>query len=465
MEFCLAHYFSEFARPADQLRLWDWIYIRTQPASDDYYPFWLYLCEMPKHRRDPETWLGSIELLFWPTIPTEPAASKPRYYAKRSNEMIYRAWQCLNDYCNSPQHPVRQQANRILDVWRSEFEQLFLKGKFGEGPNSAEEAAKQLTNDFLTIEQKPFTMGTIAENVIPASVRRWAEEKFNRYRIPKTGSAQLTQDYFNHWTSKGGQRERDRIEPLVRKALQENDLNSFMLHLYRFGNNHRAQCNQQGKFRTMRRSITNAWYRLYDSTWGDNSQQSVYQRYSATPEHPAVDLNFFDSWVLCQWLRWENHSCRLLWEDEWEYCAKLGLTEGNWWWNFWFGQQFDTNRHRKLLNCFETGEDATLPASSDRASPRSKEIDPQGRGLMDFQGNHWVWCQDVYRDGAQSGDGQVRWQGRFSEDSATDASFGRVVRGGSFQDASYFLWCSTRGYYDPSISARLIGCRVARADF
>jgi formylglycine-generating enzyme required for sulfatase activity len=478
-EFCLARYFAQWADRQECLRLWDWIYIRTEPQSDQYYQFWQFLCEMPADRRDPVTWLRSIELLFWPTIadpdakdnrPTRKKRGNPagRYYARRSNEMIYRAWAGLRDYCSSPQSDVRKLAERILECWRGEFAGAFAAGAFGA---AQKRTAAQLKGDFLTIEQRPFRMGTRDENVLPDWVEQRVREKFELYRQEPQ---RLTDEVFSNWTSRGAQRERERVEPLVRRALRDNRFLDFVRELYRLGNDYEVWCERTGPFQTARRSVTNAWYRLYDSTWGFPQRQSWYQQYSAGSQHPAIDLNFFDSWVFSQWLYWDGVSCRLLWEDEWEYCAKLGLGADEWYWDFWFGEHFDVERDRGLLVCAETsgasagGEGCVQEASELRASPGSKALDPLGLGLMDFQGNHWVWCQDAYRAVELREDlfgesGRQGWGGREESDAGQNVFVGRVLRGGSFRIGAIYARCSFRLDSGPSDSHHDHGCRLARA--
>jgi len=461
-EFCLARYFALFAEPAQQLRLWDWIHIRTQTETDQYYQFWQFLCEMPASSKDPEIWLKSIELLFCPGIPDHSPQTPALAFAKRSNEMICRSWTELQRLCSSPQKNVKILANSIRLRWQSEFEQVILAGHRGA---TARQTATQLTADFLTIEQTPFRMGTSDERVIPPDVAKWLQERWDRYRA---NPDLLAEDYYNNWTTRGGQREREREEPLVRKALRENDFDAFAIEFGRWGNSFQAPCEQQGPFQTTRRSVTNAWFRLYDPTWGDPHRQPEYASWSKTPEHPAVDLNFFDSWVFSQWLTWQSESCRLLWEDEWEFCARLGLTDSNWWWDFWFAKEFDASQHAELLNCRESGLNETRIASPGSASPASKQLDPQHIGLLDFQGNHWVWCQDQYRhrgdsEVARQSEQRPGWRGRHEQDAVPDVHVGRVLRGGSFRNVAIHARCSYRSDSAPSASNHYYGCRLARA--
>jgi formylglycine-generating enzyme required for sulfatase activity len=262
--------------------------------------------------------------------------------------------------------------------------------------------------------------------------------------------------------------QREVIEPAVKRALKDGDFKAFQLAL-NYGNNRRYDLTLPGAgqnsenshvFHCTRRSVTNAWYRLYDSTWGFKERQSWYQQYSETAQHPAIALSFYDSWVFCQWLSWDGRACRLLWEDEWEYCAKLGFKDDDsgapqWHWDFWFGEVYDAKKHEGKLNCRELGHGKTMIADKSRASPASRDLDPRGDGLMDFQGSHWVWCQDEYR---------ARYVGRQESDAAVNAHVSRVVRGGSFHDVAFVARCSNRDGLVPSNSYFVTGCRVARAE-
>jgi formylglycine-generating enzyme required for sulfatase activity len=472
-EFCLAFYFAAYAEPGEEYRLWEWLYLPDQTATDDYYQFWQFLAEMPEHKRDPQNWLRSISILYWPGIPDAAHSDerpqheqkknpKGRYYAKRSNEMIYRSWKTLLEYSKSKMADVRQEAQRILDVWQGEFEGLFLAGTFGEQPR---QTAVQITQDFLRIEQRPFVMGTTDEKVIPPEVEKDLSQAF------VTGVADpvaFCREFFDKWTSRAAMVQREIIEPAMKRALKDEDFKAFVLAV-NYGNNRRydltlpvAGQNSANShvFHCARRSVTNAWYRLYDSTWGFKERQSWYQQYSETAQHPAIALSFYDSWVFCQWLFWDGRACRLLWEDEWEYCAKLGFKDDDsgapqWHWDFWFGEVYDAKKHEGKLNCRELGHGKTMIADKSRASPASRDLDPRGDGLMDFQGSHWVWCQDEYR---------ARYVGRQESDAAVNAHVSRVVRGGSFHGGAVYARCSLRYVFVPSSSFNLTGCRVARAE-
>jgi formylglycine-generating enzyme required for sulfatase activity len=495
-EFCLARYFAAYALPGEEYRLWEWLYLSTQPVTDDYYQFWQFLCEMPPEQRSPSTWLRSISVLYGPSIPDAQSAWKnllrsikalfrrasadekrseqplkrqhrdnPRgqYYAKRSNEMIYRSWDVLQAYAGSPIINVQNDARRILQIWQGEFEGLFLQGRFGKKP---QQTAKQITEDFLVIEQQSFVMGTSDDKVIDPQSAEYYRQKFEEYRSDYSA---LQREHFDPLTSRAGQIQRELIEPRVKRALQGGDLTEFLL-AFHIGNDRRydlelprpdQNAGTSHRFGCARRSVTNAWYRLYDCTWGFPERQDWYQQYSKTQQHPAIGLSFYDSWVLCQWLSWNGQPCRLLWEDEWEYCAKFGFQTGEpnqpeWDWDFWFGREYDPKQHRDLLNCRELGHGETMIADKSRASPASRALDRQrGEGLMDFQGNHWVWCQDAYRE---------KYAGRQDSDAGVNAHVSRVVRGGSFHVAANNARCSRRLVYDPSYYYHLTGCRVARAE-
>jgi formylglycine-generating enzyme required for sulfatase activity len=208
-------------------------------------------------------------------------------------------------------------------------------------------------------------------------------------------------------------------------------------------------------FQIGRRSVTNAEYRLFDPTWGLSFRTGDgYLKNSPTAEHPAVGLSFYDCWVYTRWLSGTHETIRMLFEEEWEYCAKMGLTASQWWWDFWFAAEASPEnmpmggRPEPSQKCLRRSIDCS-------ASPASQQLDPLRQGIRGLQLNHWTWCEDIYRP---------LYSGRASTDSLPGpADSLRVLRGGSWRNeiAASVSW--HRAANDAAEQGRNYGLRLARS--
>ncbi len=203
-------------------------------------------------------------------------------------------------------------------------------------------------------------------------------------------------------------------------------------------------------FQLARRTVSNAVYRLFDPSHGQRPSPLWLDNYftvSQAHDQPAIYLNWFDSWVLCQWLRWEGESCKLPSEQQWEYSAKFRC---DWESRYWWGDALDLTK----CNIHESGEGATIVPMTAHANPNTQAIDDLCLGLMDMLGNVWEWCQDVYRSSYDAG----------QDDDSGQPNTSRVLRGGSFDFDADNARCSVRFRDNPSIAVHDFGCRVARAE-
>jgi len=454
-EFCLANYFAERARLDEEYLLWDWIYIADQSSTDKYYQFWQFLCEMPKKRRNPTTWLRAVGMLYQRSIVSaaaeSSAATSSLRYAKRSNEMIYRSWSDLQAYQTDRAADVRTKATQILKTWQSEFEETCI-GDENLGVIASEQIADFLQVQPTVSRDHPFRMGTTADRQIPAEWRQLCRSTYLEYLAD--GSA-LTRHYDEHYLGRTGENLRAVQEPLVRAALSAKDETGFYQAYFSLHNSVEFSVKDLPEFCVSRRSVSNSAYRLFDPTWGETSRfGDRYSEVSGTPESPAIYLSFYDSWVYSRWLRTDEYEFRLLYEDEWEYCAKLGFSDSEWWHDFWFDESYDESQHKELLNSEERGLGRVLPAVECVSSLGSKAIDSTGVGLLGFQGNHWVWCEDIYR---------LQYVGRNVTDSeACDAGSSRVLRGGSWGYDAVSCRCSSRLSNGPAFQSLDAGCRLVR---
>jgi len=483
-EFLLAFYFANYASKEESQYLWDWIYLPDHNDSDQYYPFWQFLCEMPSKARTPSVWLESIAMLYQPNIRKQaPEDKDPRdegygFYSKRSNEMIYRSWETLDAYTQKGFSNVKARANAIRDRWWGEFEGGFLAGEHGA---ELKAVAEEITSHLLLIPSGKVKLGTTRERQEWPELIKNAEIALNDFR-----DECKFEEYFKKYASFGalarsseGRQLKQKLKVILRERNSERALSEFLKVIAGFTYVSNPELSIHS-FELGRQTISNSWYRLFNPR--QTEIRTYYRRYSETLEHPAVLISFFDAWVYCQWLRWDGQSCRLPWETEWEYAAKYGFASWEleyWWEGIDHRQKPDRMFIQSRINCSETTDKkpsnkekgCTLVPDPARASSGSKKLDrgPEGqnKGLMDMQGNTWEWCQDRHRsnyeDPAKASPFLEQEQQHRRESLARDATVSRVLRGGSFYNFGRRASASYRFLDAPSDSSIDFGFRVARA--
>jgi formylglycine-generating enzyme required for sulfatase activity len=483
-EFLLAFYFANYATKEESQYLWDWIYLPDHNDSDQYYPFWQFLCEMPSKARTDSVWLESIAMLYQPNIRKQaPEDKDPRdegygFYSKRSNEMIYRSWETLDAYTQKGFSNVKARANAIRDRWWGEFEGSFLAGEHG---TELKAVAEEITSHLLLIPGGTVRMGTTRERQeIPGAIEL-GQKKLNEFRDVAKLDEYFAENTF--YKTRAGILEKERRKLKLKAIFQRKDSEEAVRELLEIFYAFTSVSNPElsiDSFQFGRQTISNAWYRLYNPrhtrTWTN------YAQYSETLKHPAVVISFFDAWVYCQWLRWDDQSCRLPWETEWEYAAKYGFASWKleyWWEGIEHREKPDRMFIKSRINCSETTdkspsnneEGCTVIPDPARASSGSKKLDrgPEGqnKGLMDMQGNTWEWCQDRHRsnyedEGKSSPFSEQERQHR-QQSLACDAAVFRVLRGGSFHGDGRDASASYRFCAIPMKTSIISGFRVARA--
>jgi tetratricopeptide (TPR) repeat protein len=129
-----------------------------------------------------------------------------------------------------------------------------------------------------------------------------------------------------------------------------------------------------------------------------------------------------------------SNGYRLPTEAEWEYACRAGTTT-----------TFSCGDDESLLNHYAV-------FSSSRTELVGSKL-PNGWGLFDVHGNVFEWCQD--------------WYGDYPHGSVTDppgaaSSYGRTVRGGSWQSNADMCHSAYRHGSSPGSRYKFLGCRVAR---
>ena len=157
---------------------------------------------------------------------------------------------------------------------------------------------------------------------------------------------------------------------------------------------------------------------------------------------PITGVSWEDARAYAEWLSEQTgERYRLPSEAEWEYAAGAG-SDSHYWWGY--------HAEKGYARCFDCGEQlgptTPLPVGSFEAN---------SYGLHDTAGNVAEWVQDCYHtnyNGAPRNG--VAWQ----EEGCAE----RVVRGGSFANASSALRTTARAHLSPKTTLEDIGFRLAR---
>ncbi len=176
--------------------------------------------------------------------------------------------------------------------------------------------------------------------------------------------------------------------------------------------------------------------------------------FAQTEEHPVTCVNWHDATRFCRWLRTvEARPYRLPTEAEWEYACRAGTTAVYWW-----GDEPDTTG--RVANVADAAH--VKPGSSYAVMPMDDghlhtapcgRYQPNAWGLHDMIGNVCEWCDDAY--------GPYPDAGAHAEAPSLRANAGRVLRGGSWYNVSYYCRVAYRFSLPPGDAYTNAGFRVA----
>lgn len=418
-EFFAAYWLAQHCTAEDAQRLWEWLYVPEQPATEEYYWVWRFLCEMHQDARDPEAWSRAIEPIYRPGDCTGEGT-------KRSGELIYRAWAPLQELVRQGQAGPVEIQSRFL----SEFEQVFLAGKRGK---AAQQTAQHFVDSLLDVPAGEFRMGA------PPEKQRMSEDvrsDWKQYLNQDGDPAERAAAHVASWSfppSKQGQEWRSWEVQWWTDVFRKKDLDAVVRRWYPSDQTPAQPIQQVAEFCLSRWPTINTWYRLFDPSHGtiDSCYPTDYARMSPTSESPVIFVTWYEAWAFCLWTRWDGRSCRLPHEHEWEYAAKGGTA---WDQNYWWGDAFDPEK----CNAARRLGYATVPS----------EIHANPWGFVDILGNVLEWSDDEYRV-------------KYDRDHPADRS-DRVLRGGAWDKPESYARTAFRYAKKPTFSYYNIGFRVAR---
>lgn len=189
-------------------------------------------------------------------------------------------------------------------------------------------------------------------------------------------------------------------------------------------------------FRIDRTEVTNAAYRACVQSKACDPSPFLDDPDLGKPDHPVVGVTFEDAERFCKWV-----DKRLPTEAEWEYAAK-GADHRKW---PWVGA-FDPTRANTVQPGDFHGKTAPVTAYESGESPF---------GVLQMAGNAGEWTADYF-------DPTHYRKNKDTTDPAGPASGReRVVRGGSYRDASHTVRVAARRAKSPTEVDSTIGFRCA----
>lgn len=219
---------------------------------------------------------------------------------------------------------------------------------------------------------------------------------------------------------------------------------------------------------------TLVWIR--DFTYSYNEPMTYkYFSHVGFDEYPVVGVSWNQARAFCDWRtklqrdyrsRMNDtpaHDYRLPTESEWELAARGGHQATIYAW----GSYYTRNTQGCFMANFKPMRGNYVADSDTRVTTtKTGSFDPNDYGLYDMAGNVAEWTSSAYFESGydlmNDLNPQVEYYARPDEPIVMKR---KVVRGGSFKDAAYFIRNSTRSFEYQDTTKSYIGFRCVRSSF
>ncbi|ACL04320.1 protein of unknown function DUF323 [Desulfatibacillum aliphaticivorans] len=203
-----------------------------------------------------------------------------------------------------------------------------------------------------------------------------------------------------------------------------------------------------------RTEVTNLQFRHYKIT----HDSMAFKGHSLNADQqPVVYVSWRDAMAFCDWLTEQSgfkHSYTLPTEGQWEYACRAGTATSRYWGNSPvnacnFANMSDKTAREEWKTWTPNKCDDGYAVSAPVAT-----FQPNAFGLYDMLGNTWEWCRD--------------WKGKYPEKGETNptgpssSELGKIVRGGSWDNAANGIRCGNRSYATIGFERYNNGFRVIR---
>ncbi len=183
-----------------------------------------------------------------------------------------------------------------------------------------------------------------------------------------------------------------------------------------------------------RHDVTNSQYREFVKSEGYRVTSYPYTQEFGSDEQPVVGVSWFDAEAYCKWA-----GKRLPTEAEWEKAARGGQGYLYPWGANWVSMR---------CNSRELNLGVTTKVGSFRDGISAY-------GVSDMAGNVWQWCQDYY-------DSAYYTHSPKESPAGSPGGKFKVLRGGSWNEESFFLRTTNRRGENPNVRLNNIGFRCAK---
>jgi gliding motility-associated lipoprotein GldK len=206
---------------------------------------------------------------------------------------------------------------------------------------------------------------------------------------------------------------------------------------------------------------TTAWVKDFNYSFNE-PMHNDYFWHQAYAKYPVVGVNWSQARAFCAWRtsyknafikkkkgRDQVNSFRLPSEAEWEYAARGGLESGMYPW----GGPYTKNDKGCFLANFKPNR-GDYAADNSLYTVEVKSYDANGYGLYNMAGNVAEWTADSYESASYEFTSTMN-------PSVQDIDNKRkVVRGGSWKDAAYYIQVSSRDFEYADSARSFIGFRT-----
>ena len=206
---------------------------------------------------------------------------------------------------------------------------------------------------------------------------------------------------------------------------------------------------------------TTRWVKDFKYSFNDPMHKEYFW-HEAYGEYPVVGVTWQQAKAFAAWRtlyrnthlksRKGDHSLyeyRLPSEVEWEFAARGGMENAVYPW----GGPYTYDDKACFLANFKPNKDSYAEDGA-MYTAEARSYKPNGYNLYNMAGNVAEWCADSYEQGAYTMNARLKPKALTSDNPI------KVVRGGSWRDAAYFLQVSTRDKENMDSARSFIGFRT-----
>ena len=209
---------------------------------------------------------------------------------------------------------------------------------------------------------------------------------------------------------------------------------------------------------------TTVWIKDFAYSYNE-PMHNDYFWHQAYSEYPVVGVNWKQAKAFCAWRTLNKNiwikerqkgrdlvnSFRLPSEAEWEYAARGGLQSATYPW----GSNYTKNDRGCYLANFKPNR-GDYAADGALYTVEAKSYDPNGYGLYNMAGNVSEWTDTSYDAAA------YEYVSTMNPTVPDYNNMRKVIRGGSWKDAAYYLQVSTRDFEYADTARSYIGFRTVQ---